>query len=358
MSSDLLSAVNTFAVDYVPRTVIDNIFKHDPLFAWLKKNVPATYPGGDYIREIFRYDAMNGGAFSVGEDFNITQPQTDTAMKFSPKLFYVNVTEDLALMNVQLNPQSAQVAMNKVEMDMRNAADTMAANLSIALYQNGTRAGYTKLLNGLAEIVNDGSTSSWDSSAYAAYGDITRAGTVSPALNGKVTAISGPITYNQLEKTFNEVVIGQDMPNLGVTTNLGMTYIRQRFQPQQKVEGMDADIGFKGMKFNGATIIQSQYCPGTAISATSDKIVTKFMTTHGLTYPAMTSETFFWLTTKSATGEPLFKLYVSSDRLFGFGFTGFKRAQGNVRVAGQYLAALNIVCRAPRLQHQLTGISA
>ncbi len=84
MASDLLSVINTFAVDYVPRTVIDNVFKHDPLFAWLKKNVPATYPGGDFIREIFRYDAMNGGAFSVGEDFNITQPQTDTAMKFSP----------------------------------------------------------------------------------------------------------------------------------------------------------------------------------------------------------------------------------------------------------------------------------
>jgi hypothetical protein len=71
----------------------------------------------------------------------------------------------------------------------------------------------------------------------------------------------------------------------------------------------------------------------------------------GLVYPTMTAETFFWLNTK------FFKMYITNDPLFGFGFTGFKRQVDSTVVAGQYLFAGNVVCTSPRLQAQLYGIT-
>lgn len=350
-TTGFLDILDTYVRKYIAPGVVDNVFRHDPFFAYLKKNNVELFKGGSAIQETIRYAGMNGGPYAKGANFDITAKQTNTGATFYPKQFYVNVTEYQE--DIDITIKGPEAIFKKVDGDMQNAADTMAAYLSIASYLNGQASGYTNSLNGLAEIVNDNSTPSWDSSTYSTYGTLTRGGTIGAALNGKVTAISGAITYNNLESTYNQTVIGTEEPNIGLTTNNCMTYIRQRFQPQQKVEGPDPNIGFKGLKFNGATIMQSQYCPGTGISASSDPIAVAFMTQLGATaYRTLTAETFFWLNTK------FFKLYVSDSPLYGFGFTGFKRAQDSTVVAGQYLFAGNITCAGPRYQHQLTGISS
>lgn len=72
-------------------------------------------------------------------------------------------------------------------------------------------------------------------------------------------------------------------------------------------------------------------------------------------YPTLavaTSETLFWIN----AAKPYLNLYVSTDPEFGFGFTGFKPAQGNLKVAGQCLAALNLTA-APRYHAQVFGIT-
>jgi len=64
-------------------------------------------------------------------------------------------------------------------------------------------------------------------------------------------------------------------------------------------------------------------------------------------YNVSTGETLFYLNMK------YLKLYVTDDQEFGFGFTGFKPAQDNTQVAGQYLATLNMTNQAPRLMRHL-----
>jgi hypothetical protein len=48
---------------------------------------------------------------------------------------------------------------------------------------------------------------------------------------------------------------------------------------------------------------------------------------------------------------------VSADPTFSFGFTGFKVGQDSTRVSGQTLAALNLMCVAPRLNKQMFGFA-
>jgi hypothetical protein len=69
-------------------------------------------------------------------------------------------------------------------------------------------------------------------------------------------------------------------------------------------------------------------------------------------YPTVTSETLWWMNAR----KPFFNFYVSKSPKFSFGFTGWKPAQGNTKVAGQVLAAAAITLN-PRYHAQLYGIT-
>jgi len=95
---------------------------------------------------------------------------------------------------------------------------------------------------------------------------------------------------------------------------------------------------------------------GTIEYNTNDPIATTFinqMSGGALTaYPTITSETLWWLNAR----KPYFNFYISDDPEYGFGFTGFKPAQGNTVVVGQILFS-GAVTFAPRYHRQLYGIT-
>ena len=338
-----LNELNTYTKKEITGGVVDNNFKNDPVLAMIKANNHVKFGGGTQIQENFLYAPMTGGAYSKGESFPIERRQTATGATFDPKHYHVNITEykeDLQIYNTGPN-----AVFKIIDADMQNAALTMSAILAIALYQEGQSATRSKELNGFAEQLNDGTVNSFDGSAYTTYGTLTRGGTIGTALNSPMTGpgaqVSGPITYNDLETAYNSIVIGAEHPDMMVTTNRGYSYIKQRFQPQWRVESQDPKIGFNSLVFNAARVYQSQYAPGTAGVNDSDLG----------NYNVSTGETLFYLNTK------YLRMYVTGDQEFGFGFTGFKPAQDNTQVAGQYLAALNVTNQAPRLMRHLYDIT-
>ena len=157
-------------------------------------------------------------------------------------------------------------------------------------------------------------------------------------------------------------------PNIGVTTYFGYSFIKEKFQTQQRFNNVtDAKIGFNGLEFNNATIMRSRYCPGSYLfgpagAGTADTIAVGFLkqTSEGaLThYPIGTGyesgywETFWWLNAR----KPHFNFYVSPDPEYGFGFTGFKPSAGNTKAIGQILFA-GALTFAPRYGKQLYGIT-
>jgi len=221
---------------------------------------------------------------------------------------------------------------------------------------------------GLAEMINDATTASWDNNTYSSYGGITRgtAGTIGQALSSTPTNVNGTIIYTTLENTYGNAEFGNIQPNLGVTTVKGYSYIKEKFQTQQRFnDTQDPAIGFNGLKFNAATLIKSRYAPGSDITTTSPQstsnafavsVLTEMTGGAVTTYPALavaSSETLFWLNAR----KPFLNFYISDSPLFGFGFTGFKPAQGNTKVAGQVLAAAAITGE-PRYHQQVYGFTA
>ena len=239
--------------------------------------------------------------------------------------------------------------------DLGGAALTMSAMLSIALYHHGQNlAGSNRSLelNGLEEALTDGTNATWNTAApgFTSYGKQSRVD-VSPALNspaGLVAAnVGGGITYRVLEHSYQSCVYGEEHPVMGLTTNEGMGYINEQFQPQQRIDTVEPTIGYTGMKFKSATLLVSQYAPGQR--GVNDEDIGNYLDATG--------ETFWWLNPGPEGDDAYIKLWFLADPLFQFGFSGFKVAQGNNQVAGQIFYGGNLSVIGARYMRALFGIT-
>ena len=344
------------------KKLVDNIFNVSPFMAYMKSNLKEDFTGGRLIQENFLYDTLIGSFYPKGATFNITQKQIEQAGQFVPKYAYTNISlykEDIQVLNKGNETQIFDIVQSRTEVAMQN----IGAQIALAAYNEGQgqlAAYWLNSMNGLAEALNDGSVASWNGQTYSTYGTITRGGAVGEALNSTPVNVDGVIDYPTLEEEYGNVTFGAIEPNLLVTTVLGYSYLKEKFQAQQRYESVtDLNLGITGMKFNGATILKDRYAPGTAIANRADVVASAFIDnlsgTAGTNYPASSDggESLWILNAR----KPYMNFYVTDDPEYAFGFTGFKPAQDNTTIAGQVLFAGNMTVPGPRYHKQMYGIT-
>lgn len=350
MAAPALDPINTVATKKIMPSLADNFFKNDPVLAFLKTR-HQTWDGPE-IQENFVFKPMKGGPYAKGAGgFDISKRQTLAGLRFDPKYYEVSVPEYMEDIEVEMHGETA--VLSQVKADLSNASLTMAAILAIALYHHGQNVveNRTLHLNGLEEFYADGTNATYSgaTSGFTSYGKQPRAD-VGSAINspaGLISAnVAGPLTYRVLEHSYLSCVVGEEHPVIGVTTNRGMGYIGENFQPMQKVDTIEPTIGYTGYKFKKATIVESQYCPGA--DGVNDADLGNYNNS---------TETFWWLNPGPAGEEAYFKLRIAASAKYQFGFTGFKVAQDNTSVVGQILFGGNTTGRAPRLGRALFGIN-
>lgn len=338
--------LNTAAVRDISPNIVDLNFRNDPFLAKLKTRLE-VYPGGVGWSENILYGSQAGGAYKKGSKLSTEQRQTITAMTFQPR--YYDIPVALYLEDIEVENAGPSAVIKLADLKLQEAALNMSARLAIAVYRHGQNVGgedRTAEINGVSEAIADGTTTTWDSQTFPTYGGVTRTD-VGTALNSDMTTqaanVAGPISYDVLEFSYNSCVIGDRAPDIGVTSNYGMSLIKTAFQPQQRLEGQDAAIGWApGLKFNQALIFQSQYTPGAKGKNDADLG----------NYLASAGETFFWITTST------WKFVLVGSKLFSFGFTGFFPSQSDSTLVGHYKFGGNVVCNAPRHNWQGFGITA
>ena len=348
MADILLDPINTIATKKIMPGVVDNFFKAGPLIAFLKTRFSQRWTGPQ-IQENYLYKPMRGGAYKKGATFNIEKRQTFSGMLFTPRYYETNVTEYLEDLEVEAAGPTAVFSMLKT--DLANAALTMSSILEIAMFHNGQNVGgvdRTAELNGLEEALTNGTDQTWTGQVFPTYGQQTRAA-VSPALNSPVGSMGPSIaqtSFRALERTYMSCKVGAEVPKMGLTTNLMMAFIAETFSPQQKIDVLDPEINWPGMKFNQATIMSSDYCPGS--EGVDDPDLGNYFNA---------TETFWWLNPGPQGDDAYLRLYIAQSAKFAFGFTGFKGARDDNKVAGQILFAGNFTDRAPRLGRALYGFT-
>jgi hypothetical protein len=350
-----LDPVNTIATKRIVPGVVDLVFKSGPLMAFIKRNSLQRYEGGPSWQENFMYGIQDVYAYSPGDSFALNQRQVATGTTVTPRYYVVPVSAFIEKIKIEMN--GPQAVFDYVDLLLQNAAMSMSAFLAIDAYKWGQAVGAgdrSLRLNGLEEALNDGTNPGPHGSAFPNYLGLSR--TTDPsrdAIKAKMTGptanLNGPLTYSTLEHAWNSVVIGQETPDLLVTTNKGMSYIKMAFQGQQRFEGSSQDFGFQGIKFNGSTILQDQYCPGTELPSAEEAAKLGLTALDG-SGSLSNGETLWFLNTK------YIRFYVSTDPLFGFGFTGFLPAQNNSVVVGRYHFAGNMTNVGPRYSRVLFGI--
>jgi hypothetical protein len=346
-----LDEINTLTTKKIMPGLVDNFFKNSPVLAFLKRNRYKVWAGGPQIQENFLFKPMKGGFYQKGATFDITKHQTMAGLLFDPKFAEVNVTEYTE--DVEVIVRGPQAVLSLVNAHLGDAALTLSAILAIALYHHGQNiAGDDRsaALNGLEEALTDGTNTTWGGSTFTSYGAQARAD-VSPALNSPTGLISDPnvdgaINYRTLEHTYQSCVIGDEHPVIGVTTNRCMGFINENFQPQQRIDQLEPTIGYPGLKFKQATIIEDQYAPGA--DGVNDADIGDY---------SASAETFWWLNPGAEGDNAFLNLYFSSSPKYQFGWTGFKVAQDSTVVAGQILFGGNFTVRAARLMRALYGIT-
>lgn len=332
--------------------MVDGIFKSGALLAHLKANCMKTWPGGgvNTWQEDFIHGRLNGSRLSrAGSDtFDISRKQIEAGLTWDARAMEVDVAADLRQLNVELGGEGAY--FDYIDTRMQVAGLTMSEYLAIALYKHG-QTGRTLDINGLDEALNDGTNAGYEGSAFTTYGTATRAnynGSLNSPMTGPTANVSGAITYPLLEQAYGSVTVGQTEPNLITTTQLGLSYIKMAFQAQQRFQpAEETKFGFTGVKFNRATIMADNYAPGVSnITSTAPGALGEYNN-------VATGETIWFL---NATRDHM-GFWVSTNDLFGFGFTGWKPAQNSLIVAGQYLFAGNFTVRQPRFSRYLFNVT-
>jgi len=344
-----LDPVNTIATKRIVPGVVDLVFKNDPLLAFFRRNSLQRYEGGPSWQENFMYGISNVAAYQPGDTFDISQVQLATGATVTPRYYNVPVPAYLEKIKIEMN--GPQAVFDYVDLLLQNAALTMSARLAVDAYKFGQNQGTdrTLFINGLEEALNDGTNAGPSGNIFANYLTLTRndaniGSSLNSPMTGPAANVGGALSYPTLEQAYNSVVVGQETPDLLVTTNLGLSFIKMVFQSQQRFESSDQDFGFRGIKFNGSIIVQSQYAPGSATPSSQESAK--------LGISALAGETLWILNTK------YFRFYVSTDPLYGFGFTGFIPAQNNSVVVGHYRFSGNLTCTGPRYSRVLFGITA
>jgi len=351
-----LSELNSYTtIDIVPKTT-DVIFKKSPLLTRLLSRNVVNFDGGMAIQRPLIYAELNGSFFAKGDTMNISYVTTDTAVSVTPKYAYCSIflpgTDDV------LN-RGAHAAFSQVELKFANASAKMAKILATGIYQDGQTAGGTGVLSpntsidGLLAWIDDGNssgsytTSANSDKAFLAVGGQTRTDlfVTAPVFTGATTPASGvqglnayvnrawsAFSLQDIQTAFGNAWYGNDFPDLIVTGQSGFNKIWNATQPNQRYmdsTGDLADVGFKSFRFNGV----------------AEVVVDKYMPSDG------TNGVMFLLNTR------YIEFYITTNKKFQFGFTGFKDAQNTIDLAGQYLWAGNIICVNPRTSAKLVGTS-
>ena len=349
----------------------DQFFLDTPFQAYLREHALVPFGGGAFMSNTFLYAPMIGGAYAKGDTWNITKRQTLAGTVFDMRFYEVAIPEYLE--DLEVYNKGPLAVYSLVDLDLRNAMQTISAIIAIDLSLHGQNSSGTtiignrpKALNGWIEAINDGVTPGWDGSKFAAYGTQARNGAIGNVMNsvpyfaGNLDGTVAPIQYNTLLENYLDASIGKEAPNLMVGNKAVIAYVKERMQVQQRfAQEKDPIFGVTGFRFEDAMVLKDDYFPSLKYGKNDPDIGNWLSGTY--TSPASTDASAYVVTASNMpasvtinVGEVLamyntkkWLFRVSNSRQYGFGFSGFVPAQDNSKVVETIKAGVNLECLAP-----------
>ncbi len=352
--------ITDITYQYILPVLVDNVSNSNVFTSKLLSNT-IDWEGITYNVPIQTAFSTTGGSFNGMDTFSTAATNNTRQLTFYITGQYQSIVIPGIEAAVNGNSESQVIKLLTAKMD--EAKISMADSIGTEFYS----FGLGKSFDGLGNVVDDGTNA-------ATYGGLSR--TTYPFLKADVTAVTnGVITLSYLSSEFDNVSAASstsESPSLGLTTKADWTFIEGLIQPMLQaryestaVKGYDrvdgktptgTSVPMGGTQLSGAGGFISITWRGRPIAA-DDKC---------------TTGTFFWVNEKyldfavqrsaelrdiSSTVESMEGFYEDVPFPSAFQFRDMMSSINQLGQVGVVILLGNMICRQPRRNGKLTGIT-
>lgn len=234
----------------------DNVFTARPLTYWLSdKGRIRTESGGTKIVEQLIYGQNDTvKSYSGYETLSLTPQEGITAAEYDWKQYGASI----AISGIEEAKNNGEHAIiDLLEAKIMQAEESLREGFNQMFFSNGT-GNSGKNWNGLGNIIERGNTlGGIDSSVVTAPGVVGN-----EFWNSYEENTAGALTLLQMATAYNSVSVGNDHPDLILTTQTLFEKYESLLQPQLRyTDTKTAEAGFQNLLFKGAPIMYDVHAP-------------------------------------------------------------------------------------------------
>jgi hypothetical protein len=228
----------------------DNVFTARPLtFFLMDKGRIRMLNGGTKIVEPLIYGQNSTvSSYSGYDPIGLTAQEGISAAEYDWKQYAASI----AISGIEEGKNNGeQEIINLLEAKIMQAEESLREGFNQMFFGNGT-GNSGKNWNGLGNLV----------SSVGTVGGINRATAGNEFWRSYVNANSGALTLTNLATAYNTVSVGNDHPDMILTTQALYQKYEALLQPQLRyTDTKTADAGFQNLLFKAAPVVYDVHCP-------------------------------------------------------------------------------------------------
>lgn len=251
MASPNLTEIVTTTLRRRSKQLADNVSQHNALLSRLRERGRIELvPGGRTIVRELEYDENGTFQYYSGyEVLNVSPSDVMSAAEFNWKQASVNVVA--SGLETRIQNAGPEAVIRLLESRIRNAEKTMANQISVGVYSDGTGSA-GKQIGGLQALVADsgaGTVGGIDSSTFTFWQNQT---------SGDVSNLttSSDVLDQQMKEMWIKCTRGTDRPDLIVSDDILFRLFWDTLTDQQRVMSADRGVrGFQSLAFVDAPVV-------------------------------------------------------------------------------------------------------
>lgn len=349
------TAVTTTTREFIVPKVYDTISKGSPTLMKVMQNAQPWKTGTSYD-VIFKYaDSTNGGNTGIADKLDTDREDVRVKGTFQPKM----ATKPVVVADIELTlNQGDERIVDLLETEFDSQAQSLLEVMGQNLFTGtGTGNSWDSIANAADDATN-----------YATYGGLARS--TYTTLDGYYLASTGALTLAKMATAYDAVEIGTDKPDMIVTTKALWSAFEALLTPTVRAgyvqngyprmnafgmvdtkSGMAGEQGFEVLFFRGTPVVKDEHCP----SGKMFFINSKHFGMKGININAKNIQNVNFK--KTSDGVPM-GVAGRIPSTLGFNFRDMMNPVDQLAEVGHLIMAGNFISTNPRLQGQMTGVTA
>lgn len=245
------------------KQLTDNVFTARPLTYWLNDKSRIRYvSGGTKIVEPLIYGTNSTvGSYSGYDTISLTAQTGITAAEYDWKQYAASI----AISGIEeAKNNGEEEVINLLEAKIMQAEESIREGFNQMFYGDGT-GNSGKNWNGLGNIVE----------ASGTVGGINRATAGNEYWRSYEENTAAVLTLAQMNTAYNSVSVGNDHPDVVLTTQALYEKYESLLQPQLRyTDTKTADAGFQNLLFKSAPVMYDTHCTAGVVYFLNSKYLT------------------------------------------------------------------------------------